>query len=93
MAFCSNQSVDTNIIDTYEQVSKFMNEGSPADMLLFNLAKAFNKVCHRRLNSKLCAVGIHYDVVNWIMQFPTNRKQMVRYLVTIDQSSSHNQQM
>jgi hypothetical protein len=47
-------------------------------MKLLDLAKVFDKACHRRLNSKLCAMGFHSNVVNWMMQFLMYRKQVVR---------------
>ena len=76
--FRPSRSVDTNLIDAYEHVTELMDTGSPVDMILLDLAKAFDKVCHRRLNSKLHAIGLHDEVINWTMQFLTNRKQVVR---------------
>jgi len=41
------------------------------------LEKAFDKVPHRRLISKLRSYGLHTNVVNWIETFLHHRKQRV----------------
>ena len=40
--------------------------------------KAFDKVPHRRLISKLCSYDIHTDVVKWTECFLTNRRLRVQ---------------
>ncbi|XP_065577525.1 uncharacterized protein LOC136038383 [Artemia franciscana] len=57
-----------------------MDEGTPVDMILLDLAKAFDKTCHRILYSKLCTMDNHDNVAKWTMQFLTNRKQVIRVL-------------
>ena len=45
------------------------------DVIYTDLEKAFDKVPHRRLISKLHSYCIHTDVVEWITCFLTNRRQ------------------
>ena len=40
--------------------------------------KAFDKVPHRRLLSKLHSYGITKDIVAWVKEFLINRQQKVR---------------
>ena len=45
---------------------------------LLEFAKAFDKVCHRRLRTKLFAFGIHNEIVKWVLQFLSGRKQRMK---------------
>ena len=45
--------------------------------ILLNFAKAFDKVPHKRILSKLTSYGITGNTHNWITSFLSNRKQRV----------------
>ena len=47
------------------------------DAILLDFAKAFDKVPHKRLLSKLTSYGITGNTHNWITSFLSNRKQRV----------------
>ena len=47
------------------------------DAILLHFAKAFDKVSHKRLLSKLTSYGITGNTHNWITYFLSNRKQRV----------------
>ena len=47
------------------------------DAILLDFAKAFDKVSHKRLLSKLTSYGITGNTHNWITYFLSNRKQRV----------------
>ena len=47
-------------------------------MILLGFAKAFDKVYHCQLRSKLAAITIQLEVLEWVMQFPTERKQRAK---------------
>ena len=55
------------------------------DLIILDFLKAFDKVCHAKLFSKLDYYGIRCDAFNWIKDFLTNRKQSV--VVDGEQSS------
>jgi len=76
--FRSGRSVDTNLIQTYELVTTLLDKGLPVNMILLDLSKAFNKVCHEFLMIKLKAAGVNEGVVQWIMGFLSERSQSVR---------------
>ena len=58
-------------------MTKWVNDGSPVDVVYLDLQKAFDKVSHQRLLLKLKAHGIGNDVINWIEKWLTHRKQRV----------------
>ena len=47
------------------------------DVIYLDFQKAFNKVPHQRLLLKLKAHGIGNDVINWIVEWLTHRRQRV----------------
>ena len=47
------------------------------DVIYLDFQKAFNKVSHQRLLLKLKAHGIGNDVINWIVEWLTHRRQRV----------------
>ena len=57
-----------------EEITKWINEGSPVDIIYLDFQKAFDKVPHQRLLFKLKAHGIGDD---WIEQWLTDRRQRV----------------
>ncbi|XP_065570193.1 uncharacterized protein LOC136033328 [Artemia franciscana] len=61
----------------YERLCAIRNDG------LTDIAKAFDKVPHSRLHSKLTAVGIDKRLVDWLMDFRGGRTQKV-WLFTMD---------
>ena len=70
----------------------FIDEGLPVDVFFYDIAKAFDKVEHRRLLAKVKSVGIEGDLLEWIAQWLTGRKQRVvvegEYLEWMDVLSS-----
>ena len=47
------------------------------DVIYLDFQKAFNKVPHQRLLLKLKAHGIGNDIINWIVEWLTHKKQRV----------------
>ncbi|XP_065569917.1 uncharacterized protein LOC136032949 [Artemia franciscana] len=72
------KSVEINLLETYNIINNLLEKGVPVDLILLDLAKAFDKVPHSRLRAKLSAVGIHTDVVKWVKNFLTDQKQQVQ---------------
>ena len=55
-----------------------MDSGSDVDVIFVDFAKAFNKVPHQRLLSKLKSHGISGKVLNWIKNWLSGRVQRVQ---------------
>ena len=60
-----------------EEITKWVDDGSPVDVVYIDFQKAFDKVPHQRLLLQLKAHGIGNDVINCIEKWLTHRKQRV----------------
>ena len=61
----------------FEEITKWVDEGSPVDVIYLDFQKAFDKVPHHRLILKLKSHGMGNSIINWIEQWLTDRKQRV----------------
>ena len=75
--FRERRSCDTNLLETLENITRIIDEGSVVDEIFLDLAKAFDKVPHRRLMYKLKRLGISDTVLCWVESFITGRTQQV----------------
>ena len=64
----------TNIL-CLEEITKWVDVGSPVDVVHLDFQKAFDKVPHQRLLLKLKAHGIGNDVIIWLKKWLTHRRQ------------------
>ena len=71
--FLKARSCLTNLLCFFEEITKWVDEGSPVDVIYLDFQKAFDKVPHQRLILKLKSHGI----INWIEQWLTDRRQRV----------------
>ena len=58
-----------------EEITKWVDDGSPVDVIYLDFQKAFDKVPHQRLISKLKSHGMGNSLINWIEQRLTDRKR------------------
>ena len=75
--FLKARSCLTNLLCFFEEITKWVDDGSPVDVVYLDFQKAFDKVLHQRLILKLKAHGIGNDVINWIEKWLTHRRQRV----------------
>ena len=75
--FLKARSCLTNMLCFLEDVTKWLNEGSPVDIIYLDFKKAFDKVPHQRLLLKLKAYGIGNGMINWIEKWLIGRRQRV----------------
>ena len=61
----------------FEEITKWVYDGLPVDVIYLDFQKTFDKVPHQRLFLKLKAQGISNYVINWIEKWLTHRKQRV----------------
>jgi hypothetical protein len=76
--FRSLRSIDTNLIHTYKYVKSLLDNDLPVNMVLLDLSKAFERVCHEFLIFKLKAAAVDDVIVKWIQSFLSERMQVVR---------------
>jgi hypothetical protein len=75
--FVYRKSTATNLLETIDLISDAMESHLELILILLDFAKAFDKVCHRRLLIKLKAMGFDERTCNWVKAFLSNRKQRV----------------
>ena len=75
--FLKARSCLTNMLCFLEDVTKWLDEGSPVDIIYLHLKKAFDKVPHQRLLLKLKAHGIGNGMINSIEKWLIDRRQRV----------------
>ena len=67
----------TNMLCFLEEITKWIHEGSPVNIIYLDFPKAFDKVPHQRLKLKLKSHGIGDGIIDWIEQWLTDRRQRV----------------
>jgi len=60
-----------------EEVTNYIDSGYPVDVIYLDFHKAFDKVPHGRLVSKLDAHGIGGEILKWVENWLSERKLMV----------------
>ena len=75
--FLKARSCLTNMLCFLEEITKWIDVGSPVDIIYLDFQKAFDKVPHQRLLLKLKAHGIEDSITDWIEQWLTDRRQRV----------------
>ncbi|KAF7253994.1 RNA-directed DNA polymerase from mobile element jockey, partial [Varanus komodoensis] len=75
--FHKNRSCQTNLVEFYDKVSRWLDGGDAVDVVYLDCSKAFDKVPHDILVEKLRSFGIHQSTVQWIRARLTDQKQRV----------------
>ena len=75
--FTRNRSCATNLLEFFEKVCQIFDEGDPVDVIYLDYAKAFDKVPFKRLIVILEAHGINGNLLKWIENWISDRRQRV----------------
>ena len=75
--FQSGKLIETNLLESYKEITDLIDHGHLVDLLLLDFAKAFDKVPQSQLHSNISTIGINQAVVDWLMNFLKNCKQKV----------------
>ena len=73
--FLKARSCQTNLLCCLEEMTKWVDDGSPVDVVNLDFQKAFDKVPHQRLLLKLKAHAIGNDVIKWIEKWITHKTE------------------
>ena len=76
--FRNGRSTQTNMIEYLNVTTKWLDEGKNFDVIYCDFAKAFDKVCHKRLLVKLKEAGVGGKVLKWLEDWLKGRKQRVK---------------
>lgn len=75
--FRSGLSTVTQLVETAHDMASILNDKQQLDVISIDFSKAFDRVPHRKLLSKLKTFGIEPMIINWINSYLTNRSQSV----------------
>ena len=75
--FRSGKSCLTQLLLHFDDIIESLSNGDDMDAIYLDYAKAFDKVDHQLLLSKLQLYGFHSKINRWIESFLTNRSQQV----------------
>ena len=67
----------TNLLETLEDITASIEEGSEIDMIYLDFSKALDSVPYRRLLKELESYGKKGKILSWIKDFLIGRKQHV----------------
>jgi len=76
--FLKGRSTVTQLLQILDEWTEALETGGRIDVIYTDFEKAFDKVPHKRLLSKLRSYRIDNSIVEWIKSFLTDRKQRVR---------------
>ena len=77
--FLKNKSTTTNLLTLTEEIFAAFDSKSQVDVIYLDFEKAFDKVNHDILLSKLSNFGFHPSALSFLASYLQNRKQCVRY--------------
>ena len=75
--FIKGKSTVSQLLNITDKWTEYLENGGQVDVIYTDLKKAFDKVPHKSLISKLKMYNIDSYILNWINSFLTNRFQRV----------------
>ena len=76
--FLKGRSTVTQLLQILDDWTETLESGGRIDVVYTDFEKAFYKVPHNLLLSKLKAYKLHNTIIEWIKNFLTDHKQRVR---------------
>ena len=72
--FRKGKSCLTNLLETLESWTRLLDEGYGIDVIYLDYKKAFDTMSHRKLIAKLKYYGVTGQMLNWIVEFLSDRE-------------------
>ena len=76
--FINGRSTMLQLLKIMDEWTSSLEAGGQIDVIYTDYEKAFDKVPHKRLLSKLCSYGLPVELIKWIEAFLCSRTQRVR---------------
>ena len=77
--FLRNRSTATQLLTVFSKINNILDTGNQADVVYFDLSKAFDSVPHKFLIHKLKSFGFHGNLLAWLSNYLSNRFQRVSF--------------
>ena len=81
--FQRGKSTVTAMLHCVNDWTNYLDNDCPVDVVYFDFAKAFDRVCHKKLLARMESIGVHPRIIAWIREFLMNRRFMVKVNETI----------
>lgn len=75
--FITGRSTESNLCEYLDFVMRAMDKGFRVDAVYTDYSKAFDKISHSILITKLISFGIHGDLLRWLESYLRERSQAV----------------
>ena len=75
--FHSKRSCETQLLLTVHDFANGLIDGKQTDAIILDFTKAFDKILHKHLCTKLHYYGIRGPILDWIKDFISNKSQQV----------------
>ena len=76
--FRKKRSTQLQLLAVLDEWTRTLQEGGQVDAIYTDFEKAFDKVPHARMIQKLRSYNINEEIIKWIQNFLTKRKQRVK---------------
>lgn len=76
--FMKQRSTQTNLLSFSQYVNSALECGGQVDCIYTDFSKAYDRLNHNILISKLSALGISGYLLEWLRNFHSNRKQIIK---------------
>ena len=76
--FTKSKSCQTNLLESFEDWTKILDEGKGLDIIYLDYKKAFDSVPYKRLYCKLSSYGLKGNILRWLIDFLHARQQQVK---------------
>lgn len=73
--FRRGYSCDTQLAGFIHDIHSSLDDGSQVDAIFLDFSKAFDRVPHHRLLTKLSRLNIHSNILSWVKDFLSSRLQ------------------
>jgi len=67
--FIKGRSTSLQLLKILDKWTELLENGGQIDVIYTDLEKAFDKIPHKRLISKLFSYGLNKDIISWIEAF------------------------
>ena len=75
--FRKNRGCDKQLVEFVADISSNLVKGIQTEACVMDFSKAFDKVNHQKLITKLENKGVRYQICSWVEEFLSNRSQQV----------------